>query len=169
MDYLSLIDRSKVHFKRSEVSPIFAQPGAFAQLIGDLAAPYVGEGINQVAGLDAMGFIVGTALALKLGVGFIPIRKAGKLPVLHDTESVRDYTGETRSLTLRKGAFPVGTRVLLADEWIETGAQAKAAVALLERAGAVVVGITAIAFRRHAGTAPLWEKYKCFSVWPEAV
>jgi adenine phosphoribosyltransferase len=168
MDYLSLIDRSKLHFKRSDVSPIFAHPPAFARLIDDLVQPYLGERIDIVAGLDAMGFIVGTALALRLGVGFVPVRKSGKLAVEHDTESFQDYTGATKSLTLRIGTCPPGTRYLIADEWIETGSQAKATVSLLERAGGTVVGITAIAFRKNLKTESLWAKYKCHSVWPEA-
>jgi adenine phosphoribosyltransferase len=168
MDYLSLIDRSKIHFKRSDVSPIFAHPAAFTALIEDLVQPYREERIDIVAGLDAMGFIVGTALALKLGVGFVPVRKGGKLAVAHDTESFQDYTGATKTLTLRVGTCPPGTRYLIADEWIETGSQAKATIALLERAGGIVVGITAIAFRKNLKTEPLWSKYRCHSVWPEA-
>ncbi len=168
MDYLSLIDRSKIHFKRSDVSPIFAQPAAFARLIDDLLQPYLEERIDIVAGLDAMGFIVGTALALRLGVGFVPVRKSGKLAVAHDTETFQDYTGATKALTLRIGTCPPGTRYLIADEWIETGAQAKATISLLERAGGTVVGITAIAFRKNLQTRTLWAKYKCHSVWPEA-
>jgi adenine phosphoribosyltransferase len=169
MDYLPLIDRSRTIYKRSDVSPIFAQPAAFAKLIDDLAQPYLGERVQQVAGLDAMGFIVGTALALKLGAGFVPIRKGGKLPVAHDRETTLDYSGKEKALELRTGAFPAGTRVLLADEWIETGAQARAAIALIGRAGGEVVGIAAIGFRKNEKTAELWAKYRCHSLWPEQV
>lgn len=169
MDYLPLIDRSRTIYKRSDVSPIFAQPGAFAKLIDDLAQPYAGERVEQVVGLDAMGFIVGTALALKLGAGFVPIRKGGKLPVAHDRETTTDYSGKEKILELRTGAFPVGTRVLLADEWIETGAQARAAIALIGRAGGQVVGIAAIGFRKNEKTAELWAKYRCHGLWAEQV
>jgi adenine phosphoribosyltransferase len=169
MDYLPLIDRSRTLYKRSDVTPIFAQPTAFAKLVEDLARPYAGERVDQVAGLDAMGFIVGTALALKLGAGFVPIRKGGKLPVLHDEETTTDYSGTAKTLELRRGAFAAGSRVLLADEWIETGSQARAAIALIERAGGVVVGIVAIGFRKNEKTAELWERYRCHGVWPEQV
>jgi adenine phosphoribosyltransferase len=117
-----------------------------------------------VAGLDALGFILGTALALKLGAGFIPIRKGGKLPVARDQERVTDYSGQEKILELRTNPFPAGTRVLLADEWVDTGAQANAAVALLERAGAVVVGIAAVTIRDNPATAALRQKYFCHSV-----
>ena len=169
MDYLPLIDRSRTIYKRADVSPIFAQPAAFAKLVEDLAKPYLGERVQQVAGLDAMGFIVGTALALKLGAGFVPIRKGGKLPVAHDRETTVDYSGKEKTLELRTAAFPAGTRVLLVDEWIETGAQARAAIALIGRAGGEVVGITAIGFRKNEKTAELWANYRCHGVWPEQV
>lgn len=169
MDYLPLIDRSRTLYKRSDVTPIFAQPLAFARLVDDLVRPYAQEKVDQVAGLDAMGFIVGTALALKLNAGFVPIRKGGKLPVLHDRETTTDYSGTTKILELRRGAFGVGSRVLLADEWIETGSQARAAIALIERAGGIVVGIVAIGFRKNEKTAELWTRYRCHGVWPEQV
>ena len=167
MDYLPLIDRSRTVYKRSDVTPIFAQPQAFAKLVEDLVRPYASERVDQVAGLDAMGFIVGTALALKLGAGFVPIRKGGKLPVAHDRETTTDYSGTVKTLELRQGAFAPGSRVLLADEWIETGSQARAAIALIERAGGVVVGIVAIGFRKNDKTAGLWARYRCHGVWPE--
>jgi adenine phosphoribosyltransferase len=168
MDYLPLIDRTKLHFKRSDVSPIFAHPQAFATLVEDLIQPFLGEKVQYVAGLDAMGFIVGTAIALKLGVGFIPVRKSGKLAVAHDTESFQDYTQTDKALTLRLNPFPTGSRVLVVDEWIETGTQARAAIALLERAGGTIAGITAIAFRKNLKTHELWNRFKCHAVWPEA-
>ena len=88
-----------------------------------------------MAGTDALGFIVGTAVALRLGVGFVPLRKGGKLPVRKETAEFRDYSGAEKALELRAEPWPRGTRVLLVDEWIETGAQARAAVELIERAG----------------------------------
>ncbi len=169
MDYLSLIDRSKLHYKRSDVTPIFAEPAAFAALVDDMIAPFRDAGVQRVAGTDALGFIVGTALALRVGVGFVPIRKGGKLPVKNERVAFTDYTGHEKSLELRATPWPAGTRVLLVDEWIETGATAQAAVQLIERAAGVVVGIAAIAFRRNEKTLPLWAKYHCHGVWPEQV
>jgi adenine phosphoribosyltransferase len=167
VDYLRLIDRSKLHYKRSDVTPIFAEPAAFAALVDDLLAPFRNDGVQRVAGTDALGFIVGTALALRLGVGFVPIRKGGKLPVRHERVAFHDYSGGEKVLELRCEPWPAGTRVLLVDEWIETGATARAAVELVERAEGIVTGITAIAFRRNENTAPLWAKYRCHGVWPE--
>lgn len=167
VDYLRLIDRSRLHYRRSDVTPIFADPAAFKALIDDLVAPWAEAGIQRVVGTDALGFIVGTALALRLGVGFVPVRKGGKLPVRHERVAFRDYSGGEKTFELRAEPWPPGTRVLLSDEWIETGASAGAAVALIERAGGVVAGISAIAFRKNEKTAPLWTRYRCHSVWPE--
>ena len=167
VDYLSLIDRSKLHYKRSDVTPIFAEPAAFAALVDDLLAPWRGETIERVVGTDALGFVVGTAIALKLGVGFVPVRKGGKLPVKNERVTFLDYSGGEKVFELRANPWPAGTRVLLTDEWIETGGTAKAAVELIERAGGVVAGIAAIAFRKNDRTAPLWAKYRCHGVWPE--
>jgi adenine phosphoribosyltransferase len=169
VDYLSLIDRSKLHYKRSDVTPIFAEPAAFAALVEDLVAPYRDAGVQRVVGTDALGFVVGTAVALKLGVGFVPVRKGGKLPVKNERVAFRDYSGGEKVFELRANPWPAGTRVLLTDEWIETGATAQAAVELIERAGGIVVGIAAIAFRKNERTAGLWAKYRCHGVWPEQV
>jgi adenine phosphoribosyltransferase len=173
VDYLSLIDRSKLHYKRSDVTPIFAEPAAFRALVEDLVAPWldapVGRGVECVVGTDALGFVVGTALALRLGVGFVPVRKGGKLPVRNEQVTFKDYSGVEKVFELRANPWPLGTRVLLSDEWIETGATANAAVELIERAGGVVSGIVAIAFRKNERTAPLWAKYRCHGVWPETV
>lgn len=167
VDYLSLIDRSKLHYKRSDVTPIFAEPAAFAALVDDLLAPWRGEKIDRVVGTDALGFVVGTAIALKLGVGFVPVRKGGKLPVAKESTRFNDYSGGEKVFELRANPWPPGTRVLLTDEWIETGGTAKAAVELIERTGGVVAGIAAIAFRKNEKTASLWAKYRCHGVWPE--
>ena len=172
VDYLSLIDRTKLHYKRSDVTPIFAEPAAFAALVEDMIAPWGGDAgkngaVQRVVGSDALGFVVGTAIALRLGVGFVPVRKGGKLPVKNERVSFKDYSGVEKIFELRANPWPAGTRVLLIDEWIETGATARAAVELIERAGGVVAGIAAIAFRKNEKTAPLWAKYRCHGVWPE--
>ena len=92
-----------------------------------------GDQFDCVVGIDALGFILGTAVAIHSKKAFVPIRKGGKLPVVSDAIGFVDYTGQVKSLELRKGAITPGTRVLLVDEWIETGSQVKAAVELIER------------------------------------
>jgi adenine phosphoribosyltransferase len=82
-DYLHLID-THTRGPRCDVTPLFADAAAFAALVSDLVAPFDAVEIDLVAGSDALGFILGTAIAIRLGRGFIPIRKGGKLPVQAD-------------------------------------------------------------------------------------
>jgi len=120
-DYLRLID-THTRGPRCEVTPLFADAAAFAALVSDLVAPFDAVKIDLVAGIDALGFILGTAIAIRLGKGFIPIRKGGKLPVQADRVDFVDFTGQSKSLELRAGAVQPGVKILLVDEWIETGA-----------------------------------------------
>ena len=163
-DYLRLID-TQTEGSRNDVTPLFADAAAFSALVADLVAPFDTTEIDLVAGIDALGFILGTAVAIRLGKGFIPIRKGGKLPVLTDTVEFVDYTSEQKSLELRIGAIRPGAKVLLVDEWIETGAQVQAAVKLIERQGGVVAGITTINIDENEATKSLQAKYRCHAVW----
>jgi len=119
-----------------DISPLLANPEAFATVISALAA--VGDEIDYVAALDARGFILGSAVALHKKVGFIPIRKSGKLP--HETFS-RSYSLEygQDELEIHKDAMAAGSRVLLIDDVLPTGGTLKAATLLIQDLGAVVV------------------------------
>ncbi|MBI3659383.1 adenine phosphoribosyltransferase [Candidatus Acetothermia bacterium] len=163
-DYLQLID-TQTSGPRCDVTPLFADPAAFAQLITDLAQPFTSTSIDYVAGIDALGFVLGTAMAMRLNKGFIPIRKGGKLPVAVAIMEFVDYTGQKKILELRKGIIKPGDQVLVVDEWIETGAQAQAAIDLIENEGGRVAGIAVINIDDNPVTARLREKYYCQAVW----
>lgn len=163
-DYLQLID-TDTRGPRCDVTPLFAHPAAFSQLVTDLAEPFLSMSIDYVAGIDALGFILGAALAERLKKGFIPIRKGGKLPVAVTSAEFVDYTGQQKTLELRQGTIKPGDRVLVADEWIETGAQMQAAVDLIEGAGGVVAGIAAINIDSSPLTRSLRERYTCHALW----
>ena len=165
-DYLRLVD-THTPGRRNDVTPLFADAAAFSELVADLAAPFETSDINLVAGIDALGFILGTALAIHLGKGFIPIRKGGKLPVPADRLEFIDYTGQQKSLELRAGILQPGSKILLVDEWIETGAQIQAAAGLIEHQGGIVTGIAAINIDSNGKTLPILEKYSCHTVWVE--
>lgn len=107
---------------------------ALAVLAGDLGP------IDLVAGMEARGFMFAAPLATRLGVGFVPVRKAGKLPppVLSATYEL-EYGQAT--LEVRDGTVPAGARVLVIDDILATGGTAAAGVDLLERAGAHVAGL----------------------------
>jgi len=163
-DYLALIDTHTAG-PRYDVTPLFADFAAFAELVGDLCSQLGDVEIDAVAGIDALGFILGTAVALARRVGFITVRKGGKLPVRADTAEFVDYTGQRKALELRKGAVKAGMRVLVVDEWIETGAQVGAAIGLIEGQGGVVAGLATINIDGNPHTRSLLERYRCFSVW----
>ena len=118
-----------------DISPLLANPAAFATVISAISD--LGDDIDYVAALDARGFILGSAVSLHRHVGFIPIRKAGKLP--HATFS-RSYSleyGEDK-LEIHQDAMAAGSRVLLIDDVLATGGTLKAATLLIQDLGAVV-------------------------------
>ena len=132
---------------------IYINGDAFRQLLDDLTADLEGVDCDVVAGLDAMGFVLGAALATRIGVGFLPIRKAGKLCVDTDSVSFTNYSGRTQDMEMRTPAFAAGTRVLLVDQWIETGGTMDGAIRLVERQGGIVAGIATIAMEDNDRTA----------------
>lgn len=122
-----------------DLTPLFRDPEAFEQVLADIADRWAGK-VDVVAGVEARGFILGAPLALRMGLGFVPIRKAGKLP--GDTHS-RSYDLEygTATIEVTTDAFTAGHRVLLVDDVLATGGTAAAAAELVEGAGAQVVGL----------------------------
>jgi adenine phosphoribosyltransferase len=163
-DYVQLID-TDTQGPRYDVTPLFADHGALSSLVEDLLCGFADVEFDYVVGIDALGFILGTAIAMRARKGFVPIRKGGKLPVETDVVALVDYTGETKYLELRAGVFEPGARVLLVDEWIETGAQVKAAIELIEGQAGSVAGIATINMDWNATTDWLREQYRCHTVW----
>ena len=164
--YLALIDRD-TSGNRCDVTPLFADYAAFSALVDDLAALVEPLAFDVVVGIDALGFILGAALALRMQCGFVPIRKGGKLPVAVDSVECVDYTGQRKTLELRQGALATGTRALLVDEWIETGAQVRAAIQLIEGQGGVIAGIASLHIDDDEATEPLRARYTCVQAAPE--
>lgn len=142
---------------------IYINQRAFTDLLDDLMADLSGTEYDVVAGLDAMGFVLGSALAARSGVGFLPIRKAGKLCVETDAVSFENYSGRTQNMEMRQPAFAPGTRVLIADQWIETGGTMDGAIRLIERQDGVVAGLVAIAIEENAQTDAYRKTYPCVS------
>jgi adenine phosphoribosyltransferase len=164
--YLALIDRD-TSGNRCDVTPLFGDYAAFSALVDDLAALVEPLAFDVVVGIDALGFILGAALALRMQRGFVPIRKGGKLPVAVDSVECVDYTGQRKTLELRPGALAPGTRALLVDEWIETGAQVRAAIQLIEGQGGVIAGIATLHMDDDEATEPLRARYTCVQAAPE--
>ena len=142
---------------------IYINGAAFNDLLDDLMADLQDVEYDVVGGLDAMGFVVGAAIAARSGVGFLPIRKAGKLCVDTDKVSFDNYSGRTQEMEMRNPAFAAGTKVLLADQWVETGGTMDGAIRLVERQGGVVAGLLAIAIEENERTNGYRMAYPCIS------
>ncbi|MEO9573290.1 MAG: adenine phosphoribosyltransferase [Roseobacter sp.] len=142
---------------------IYINGAAFNDLLDDLMVDLEGVEYDVVGGLDAMGFVLGAAIAARSGVGFLPIRKAGKLCVDTDMVSFGNYSGRTQDMEMRNPAFGSGTRVLLADQWVETGGTMDGAIRLVERQGGVVAGLLAIAIEENERTNGYRNAYPCVS------
>jgi adenine phosphoribosyltransferase len=123
-----------------DITPLLANPQAFTAAVEALCAPWRDAGVEYVAAVEARGFIFGAAVAAKLGAGFIPIRKKGKLP--YETERVTyDLEYGTDCVEMHRDAVPPGARVLMVDDLLATGGTMRAACQLVEKLGAQVVGI----------------------------
>lgn len=123
-----------------DVTPVLADAEAFAAVVDDLAAHFEGLGVTKVVGAEARGFLVGSAVAYKLGAGFVPARKPGKLP--RETLS-EDYDLEygKNTLEIHADALNKDDVVLIIDDLIATGGTAVAMVKLVERSGARLAGM----------------------------
>ncbi|PID63863.1 MAG: adenine phosphoribosyltransferase [Gammaproteobacteria bacterium] len=133
-----------------DVTTLFSDARAFRMAIDMLLHPYAGERIDKVAALEARGFIMGGAIAHQLSVGFVPIRKAGKLPGERMGESYTLEYGEA-VMEMHHGAVSEGERVLLVDDLIATGGTCEAGVKLIRRAGGEIVGSAFIIDLPHLG------------------
>ena len=123
-----------------DITPLLRDPGALRQAVDAMTEPWLGRGIDLVAAMEARGFMFGAAMALRLGAGFVPVRKEGKLP--WKTRSV-DYTLEYREdvLHIHEDAISPGQRVLVVDDVIATGGTAAAVVELVAQLGGEVSGV----------------------------
>ena len=142
---------------------IYINGDAFHDLLNDLVLDLKNVKCDVVAGLDAMGFVLGTALATRLNVGFLPMRKAGKLCVDTDSVTFTNYSGRTQDMEVRTPAFLSGTRVLLVDQWIETGGTMDGAIRLVKRQEGIVAGLVAIAMESNDKTDEYRECFPCIT------
>lgn len=139
-DYIrTIVDFPKEGILFRDVTTLFADPRGFRMAVDQLLHPYAGLRIEQVAGLEARGFILGGAVAHQLGTGFVPIRKKGKLP---GATIAQEYTLEYGEavMEIHDDAVQAGQKVLLVDDLLATGGTAEAGIRLIERLGAEVVG-----------------------------
>ena len=122
-----------------DITPLLADPKAFAEAVDRLCEPFIGKGVQIVAGIESRGFLLATPIAYRLGAGVVPIRKKGKLPRAVKSASYALEYG-TDSIEAHVDAFAQGTKVLLVDDVLATGGTAAAAVQLIEAIGGKLVG-----------------------------
>jgi len=133
-----------------DITPLLKSPSAFSETVNLLCSTAEGKVITHVVGIESRGFIFGAAVAFKLGVGFVPIRKPGKLPSDTLKESYSLEYG-TDAVEMHSDALRIGDRVLLVDDLLATGGTMKAAIRLIEKTGATVsriVFVIELAFLR---------------------
>ncbi|WP_269781845.1 adenine phosphoribosyltransferase [Nocardioides sp. R-C-SC26] len=128
-----------------DITPLLGDPAGFAEVVESLAVAGVesaGE-VDVVVGMEARGFILAAPIALHLGVGFVPVRKAGKLP--RETHAVSyDLEYGAATLEVHRDAIAPGQRVLLVDDVLATGGTVAATRELVERCGGVVAGVAVL-------------------------
>ena len=163
--YLNIMSPNTKGEKFAWLDPtsIYINTNAFIDLLDDLLDDLEEIDCDVVAGIDAMGFVLGSALAARLRKGFLPIRKAGKLCV--DTKKVDfvNYSKRNQFMEIRFPAFEAGTKVIIVDQWVETGGTMGAAIRLIEQQGGLVKGVIALAIEENDNTKKLRNDYKCFS------
>jgi adenine phosphoribosyltransferase len=123
-----------------DITTLLRDKEGFKLAIDALANPYAGQGIDLVVGIESRGFILGSAVADRLGAGFVPVRKVGKLP----SKTVRvsyDLEYGSDSLEIHSDAIGDGARVLIVDDLLATGGTARATVDLVKQCGGTVAGV----------------------------
>ena len=124
-----------------DITPLLGNPKAFAAAVDAMCAGFTEDGIEYVAAVEARGFIFGAAAAERLGAGFVPIRKKGKLPF--ETESVSyDLEYGTDTLEVHRDGIEGEAKVLMVDDLLATGGTMAAACKLIEKIGGQIAGIT---------------------------
>lgn len=121
-----------------DITPLLGDPGLFREAIGEFARICRDAGAARIAGIDARGFLFGATVAYELGLGFVPIRKKGKLPFQTICQSY-DLEYGSAEIEIHTDAFRPGERVALIDDLLATGGTAGAAIQLIQNAGAEVV------------------------------
>ena len=123
-----------------DITPLLADPAALREACSRLASPFAEKGVTRVVGIESRGFLFGTPVAERLGAGFVPIRKPGKLPAAKVSQRY-DLEYGTDEIQMHADAVAAGDRVLLIDDLLATGGTMAAACQLVRRLGATVVGV----------------------------
>ncbi|MFE6226109.1 MULTISPECIES: adenine phosphoribosyltransferase [unclassified Streptomyces] len=126
-----------------DITPLLADPEAFTALTDALAALCTAQGATKIVGLEARGFILAAPVAVRAGLGFVPVRKAGKLPGATLRQAYELEYG-TAEIEVHAEDLAAGDRVMVIDDVLATGGTAEASIELIRRAGAEVAGVAVL-------------------------
>lgn len=144
MSSLKSLIRTIPHYPKEgimfrDITTLLKDPKGLHLLVDGLAEQYANQKIDKIVGIEARGFVIGAAVAYKLGVGFVPIRKSGKLPAqTFQQEYALEYGSDV--MEIHQDAISKGEQVLLLDDLIATGGTAIAAVSLINQLGGNIIG-----------------------------
>jgi adenine phosphoribosyltransferase len=164
MDFDKIVGRVQDFPKKGilfyDLMPVFQDPVSFRALIAEMAKPYLSDSIKKVVGIEARGFILGAPIADRIGAGFVPVRKKGKLPGEVSSLSYQLVYG-TDTIEVQAGAIKPGDKVLLVDDLLATGGTARAAIDLIKKQGgevlcvSVAIELTGIGGRERVAPVPI--------------
>jgi adenine phosphoribosyltransferase len=146
-----------------DITPLLRDSKAFKEAIDKLAEHYRGKDIDVIVSNEARGFTIGAPLAYALGVGFVPIRKKGKLPS-KTVQLTYEKEYEKDAIEMHEDAINKGDKALIIDDLLATGGTAKANAELIEKVGGKVVGLGFLVELEYLGGRKLLEKYEAFSL-----
>ena len=149
--------------ERCDLTDLYANPQIFNSVIENMTTPFLDQKINKVVALDALGFVFGSRVAEKLDTGLVLARKEGKIGIKTQSISFTDYTKKEKSFEIAVDAISKDERVLIVDDWSETGAQLKATVSLVESMGGIVIGASCFNIDKPVFEDPILLKYKLVS------
>lgn len=150
-----------IQFK--DITTLIKNGDLFAQAIDLIYDPFRNEEINKIVSIEARGFIFGSALAYKLNVGFVPVRKPGKLPAETMSEEYElEYSKD--SIEIHKDAIEKGDKILIVDDLLATGGTAVACCKLVEKLGGQIVGLSFLIELIQLNARSLLKNYKIYSI-----
>ena len=164
--YREHIDR-RVPGDKVDLTPLCNDAEVWRHLILDLSRPFRDVDFDKVASPEALGFILGSAVAQRLGKGFIPVRKGDKLPIFKRHKSITsfvDFSNTRKTLEVNRCLVEPGDRILIVDDVIDSGAQMKAMILLMERLGATVVGASVLVADVTRKTKKVIKQYNIHAV-----
>lgn len=146
-----------------DITPLLSNAAALRAVVKDLAAPFRDDGVDQVAAIEARGYLLGAPVAVELGAGLVPIRKIGKLPFeTYRVEYALEY-GQA-AIEMHRDGLESHHRVLLVDDVLATGGTMAAAINLVEQSGATIAGIAFLIELKDLGGRDLLKGYNAVAL-----